>query len=74
MYAIAQAQKYKGKVHEELMYAEIEPYNTGCAVRWCDDFFHPEPFSSVEEAQSYVNEYYNRHIPQNNGKRWISQK
>jgi hypothetical protein len=70
-FAIAQNQKYHGRIHDELMYAEIVPFSNGVHLRWNDNFFSPEPFSSLEEAKQYVKEHHLKHTPESNGKAWV---
>ena len=70
-YVLATDQKYKGKFHDELIYGEIEPFGNGFALRWSDNFFSPEPFSSIEEAQAYVKQNFTKHEPTSNGKTWV---
>ena len=70
-YVVAQDQKYKGKFHDELIYGEIEPFSNGFVLRWSDNFFSPEPFSSIEEAQTYAKLNFGKHEPTSNGKSWV---
>lgn len=70
-FAVAQNQKYNGKFHDELIYAEITPFNTGFHLRWSDNFFTPEPFTTLEEAKSSVVREHLSHVPESNGKTWV---
>lgn len=70
-YVVAKDQKYKGHFHDELIYGEITPFGNGFQLRWSDNFFSPEPFSSVEEAQDYALLNYIAHEPTSNGKVWL---
>jgi hypothetical protein len=71
VFAVAQNQKYKQNVYEELMYAEVTPFGNGFTVRWNDNFFSPEPFSSLEEAKQYIKDNHSHHEPESNGKTWL---
>lgn len=71
VFVLALDQKYKGKFHDELIYGEITPFGSGYALRWSDNFFSPEPFSSLEEAKEYAKQNYSKHEPTSNGKQWI---
>ena len=70
-YVVARDQKHKGHFHDELIYGEIQPSGSGFELRWSDDFFQPNPFSSVEEAQDYALLNYIAHEPTSNGKVWL---
>lgn len=70
-YVVARDQKHKGKFHDELIYGEITPFGNGYQLRWSDNFFSPEPFSSVEESKQYALANFMKHEPTSNGKVWL---
>lgn len=71
IFAVAENQRYKGKMHEELMYAEITPLGDGFQVKWNDDFFTPHLHLTYADAQQYIKENHSQHEPISNGKEWI---
>lgn len=67
-YAVSQLEVYKGKAHDELLWAEIR--QTGDAqfrVVWEDNWQHPEFFGSLAEAKDHIVKTHNKHTPHING-------
>ncbi len=72
IFAIVQNEVWKGKVHEELMFAEIIPGVASMKdchqIKWEDDFFNAVITTSLSEAKKHVLDNYKNHIPHSNGK------
>lgn len=66
-FAIAQNEVYRGKIAEELMFAELVPGEDGVKVVWEDDFYHPVILNTLEEAKRFVLNHYYKHTPHVNG-------
>lgn len=68
-YAIEQIVIYQGKIHDELMYAEISEENGLYVVRWEDAWNNPATgFPDLDAAKEYITLYYNNHTPFINGR------
>lgn len=67
IFAITQNDTYKGKLHDELMYAEIQRKDNVCVVTWEDDFKTKINFSTEELAKSHILRDYLKHKPHSNG-------
>jgi hypothetical protein len=83
-FAISQLEKYKGKVYDELMWAEITPGiiamkrraigitpsmpEEAFIVIWEDDWQNKLVFTTLEEAKQHIIKNFHKHVPHNNGK------
>lgn len=63
LYAVAYDEILKGYLHQELMYAEIDPALGGFMVRFEDSYSDPHHCSTLEEAKEFVLKNYSRHNP-----------
>jgi hypothetical protein len=75
-YAISQMEVYKGKLHDELFWAELRPDVLGmigdkdCVkvqLTWEDDFYNKLYFDTLDEAKKHVNDNWFKHSPHVNG-------
>jgi hypothetical protein len=76
-YAIQKDAKYKGKIHQELLFAEIieearsinGQYARVFVTRWEDDWFNGVGTSeTLDGAKQFVRENFQSHTPISNGK------
>jgi hypothetical protein len=71
-FAVSYLEKYKGKTHDELLWAEITPtdkkHPEHFKVIWEDDWQKPIYCTSLEEAKSVVLNNWSKHTPHNNGR------
>ena len=67
IFAIEQNVMYKGKFHDELMWAEIEEVPGGMQIRWEDDFSNPVEVESMDVAKHYMLVHKHKHTPYING-------
>lgn len=68
-FAISTLEVWKGKAHDELMWAELKP-NEGfapCTVRWEDDWKTIHSFESLDAAKDHVLKNWQKHSPHVNG-------
>lgn len=76
LFAIAQNVHYKGKMCDEILYAEIEEVSVNIplghlsvfSLRWEDCWDKDQSFTTQEEAKQYVIANYTSHKPHINGK------
>lgn len=69
IFAVAENQKYRGTVHDELLYAEITFKNGINTIRWNDSFFTPEFITgSLDDAKRYVQQNHLEHKPELNSR------
>jgi hypothetical protein len=67
-FAVAKNAIWNGKVHEELLFAEIVPIGVHTfKLLWEDSYSNPEFFNDLESAKKSVINNYSKHIPFNNG-------
>lgn len=66
-FAIAKNEVFKGRVHDELMYAEIVKTENVFTLFWEDDYKKKYQFSTEELAKAFILREYDRHFPHPNG-------
>lgn len=67
-YAISELEVYKGKAHDELLWAEIRQVGLKTfRVIWEDAWQEPHFFSSLQEAKDHIIKMYSKHHPHING-------
>ena len=64
LFAIVELALFRGKIHDELMFAEIFEDHS---VRWEDKYMEPVPCTSLKEAKEHVLKNYHSHEPHSNG-------
>lgn len=67
VYAVSQKTLYKGKMYDELMWAEIEQGKDTVFVRWEDDFMKRHPFLNIDLAKAFITNNTVFHSPHING-------
>jgi hypothetical protein len=70
IYAVLQNEVYKGKMCEEVMFAEIDKVQGGFKVIWEDSHKEPHLFQELADAKQYVMLEYPKHNGFINGKTW----
>ena len=65
VYGIQNDVVYKGRLHDELLYCEIEADGT---LRWEDSYNTPVKNSSVELAKQVASKTFFKHTPHSNGR------
>ena len=67
IFAIEQNVFYKGKYHDELMWAEIKKVGAYWELRWEDSYQEFRSFNLLEHAKHYVLVHKHEHSPHVNG-------
>lgn len=74
-FAISKMEIWKGKVHDELIWAELTPgmYEKddkqfdGIEVVWEDDYYNPTIVNTMEQAKEHIMKNFYKHTPHING-------
>lgn len=68
-FAVSKMEVWKGKVHDELMWAEITPdaNNNTFTVVWEDDYYNPLTANTLDEAKDHIRKNFSKHKPHING-------
>lgn len=66
-FAISKREIWKGKVHDELMWAEILPIITTFKLTWEDDYYNPIIVDTMEQAKEHIMKNFSKHTPHING-------
>jgi 8-oxo-dGTP pyrophosphatase MutT (NUDIX family) len=69
-YGLIQDEVYNNKVHEELLYCEIEKTQGGWQCIWEDNHIEKHKFQDLQDAQTYAMLEYQKRTPFSNGKNW----
>lgn len=67
IYAISTDAIYRQRVHDELLWAEIEPKNGKHRVMWEDNHLSIFDFDSLMLAQTHISQFHLQHKPYING-------
>lgn len=63
-YGIVKNALYKGRIHDELLYCEIEE---GGMLRWEDSYFKKHVFKDTDAAKVAADKEFIKHTPHSNG-------
>ena len=67
IFAIEQNVFYKGRTHDELMWAELIEVPGGIQIRWEDEFNNPIEVESLDIARHHLLIHKHKHTPYING-------
>ena len=69
-YAVVQNDFWRGRLYEELLFAEVKPKGDNYVVVWEDAWNKPELFEDFMAAKDYIIKNFKNHIPHVNG--WVA--